>query len=74
MFKVDKQSVSNVVSGVKKGFRSVVGHAIKLASTLPKHYQTAKKMLGDANGAYTTAMKAYSVLEPMILTHQLIKV
>ena len=46
MFKINRQSVSNMVSGVKNGFRSAVGHAVKFASTLPKHYQTAKKMLG----------------------------
>ncbi len=66
MFKINRQSVSNMVSGVKNGFRSAVGHAVKFASALPKHYQTAKKMLGDVNDAYTTAKKAYSVLEPMI--------
>ena len=66
MFKINKQTLSNAVSGVKNGFRSAVGHAVKFASTLPRHYQTAKKMLGDVNDAYTTAKKAYSVLEPMV--------
>ncbi len=51
MFKINRQSVSNMVSAVKYGFRSAVGHAIKFASTLPRYYQTAKKMLGDVNDA-----------------------
>ncbi len=55
-----------MVSGVKHGFRPAVGHAIKFASTLPTQCNTAKQMLGDVDDAYTTAKKAYSVLEPMI--------
>lgn len=66
MFKINRQSIGHMVTGVKNGFRSAVGHAVKFASVLPRHYQTAKKMLGDVNDAYTTAKKAYSVLEPMI--------
>jgi hypothetical protein len=66
MFKINQRTITNAVAGVKNGFRSAVGHAVKFASTLPKHYQTARKMLGDVNDAYTTAKKAYSVLEPMI--------
>ena len=66
MFKINKQTLSNAVTGVKNGFRSAVGHAVKFASTLPRHYQTARKMLGDVNEAYSTAKKAYSVLEPMV--------
>ena len=66
MFKINKQTLSNAVTGVKNGFRSAVGHAVKFAASLPKHYQTARKMLGDVNDAYTTAKKAYSVLEPMV--------
>ncbi len=66
MIQINKHSVSSMVSRVKHGFRSAIGHAVKFASTIPKHYQTAKKMLGDVNDAYTTAKKAYSVLEPVI--------
>jgi len=66
MFKINKQTLSNAVTGVKNGFRTAVGHAVKFAASLPKHYQTAKKMLGDVNDAYSTAKKAYSVLEPMV--------
>ena len=66
MFKINKQTLSNAVSGVKNGFRSAIGHAVKFASTLPRHYHSAKKMLGDVNDAYSTAKKAYSVLEPMV--------
>ena len=57
MFKINKQSIGNMVSGIKNGFRSAVGHAVKFASALPRHYQTAKKMLGDVNDAYTKAQK-----------------
>ena len=66
MFKINKQTLSNAVTGVQNGFRTAVGHAVKFASTLPRHYHSAKKMLGDVNDAYTTAKKAYSVLEPMV--------
>ncbi len=55
MFKINRQSVSNMVPGVNNVFRSAVGHAIKFASTLPTHYHTANNMLGNANDAYTTA-------------------
>ncbi len=66
MFKINQRTLSNAAAGVKIGFRTAVGHAVQFASSLPKHYHTAKKMLGYVHDAYTTAKKACSVLEPVV--------
>ncbi len=66
MFIINRNTLSNAVTSVKDGFTSAAGHAVKFASSLPQHHHTAKKMLGDVNDAYSTAKKAYSVLEPKV--------
>ena len=66
MFKINRNTLTNAMNGLKSGIASASAHGIKFIASLPKHYNTAKKFLGDVNDTYTTAKRAYSVLEPIV--------
>ncbi len=66
MFKINCNTLPNTMNGLKSGIASATAHGNKFIAFLPKHYNTAKRILGDVNDTYATANKAYSVLEPMV--------